>query len=134
MRYTSKLLHAHEVHVVDAPLQALLEEVRSRPFRSIGYTPDFVIGDQPDAISAELRVVPGNAVERGSLGDLVEPQRLWRRSDFGVIRIRQLAELAPELLPQNVEIVRWGGAVGDLHVVFSAHLQEALEAGRGQGS
>jgi 2-oxoglutarate dehydrogenase complex dehydrogenase (E1) component-like enzyme len=30
-----------------------------------------------------------------------------------------------------VEIVRRRGAVGDLHIIFGAHLQEAFETGRG---
>ena len=72
-------------------------------------------------------------MERGALGDLVEPrhaalvaqQRLRRHQD------QRLAELALQLPPQDVEIVRRRGAVGDLHVVFGAHLQEALEAGGG---
>src|SRR3954468_19324254 len=80
-----------------------------------------------------LRVVPHQPVERGALGELVEAryaalvaqERLRRHQD------QRLADLAPQLPSQDVEIVRRRGAVRDLHVVFAAHLQEALEAGRG---
>ena len=57
-----------------------------------------------------------------------ETPRLWRSSDFGVIRIERLAEVAVDLPAQDVEVVRRRRAVGDLHVVLGAHLQEALEA------
>jgi hypothetical protein len=56
---------------------------------------------------------------------LVPQQRFRRHHD------QRLAEVAFHLAAQNVEVVRRRGAVGDLHVVFRAHLQEALEPGRG---
>src|SRR5947199_4162901 len=44
---------------------------------------------------------------------------------------RSLADLALELAAQDVEVIRGRGAVRNLHVVFCAHLQEALEPCRG---
>ena len=46
----------------------------------------------------------------------------------------RLADAAPvraaaHLPPQQVEILRGSGAVGDLHVVFGAQREEALDAG-----
>ena len=60
-----------------------------------------------------------------------EVARLWRSSDFGVIMIKRLADVALQLAAQDVEIIGRRGAVGHLHVVFGAHLQEALKPGRG---
>ena len=51
-------------------------------------------------------------------------QRFRRHHD------QRLAEIPLHLPPEDVEIVRRRGAVGNLHVVFRAHLQEALETGR----
>ncbi len=56
---------------------------------------------------------------------LVAQQRLRRHQD------QRLAEVALQLAAQDVEIVRRRRAVGDLHVVLGAHLQEALEPRRG---
>jgi hypothetical protein len=52
---------------------------------------------------------------------LVAQQRLRRHQD------QRLAEVALELAAQDVEVVGRRRAVGDLHVVFGTHLQEALE-------
>ena len=52
-------------------------------------------------------------------------QRLRRHQD------QRLAEVALQLPAQDVEIVGRRRAVGDLHVVLGAQLQEALEPGRG---
>src|SRR5690606_16308474 len=54
---------------------------------------------------------------------LVAQQRLWRHQD------QRLAEVTLQLTAQDVEVVRRRGDVGNLHVVFRAHLQEALETG-----
>ena len=56
---------------------------------------------------------------------LVAQQRLRRHQD------QRLADLALQLAAQDVEVVRRRRAVGDLHVVLGAHLQEALEPRRG---
>ena len=60
----------------------------------------------------------------------VETAFLWRSSDFGVIRIKRLAELAQHLPAQDVEIVGRGAAVGHLQIVLGAQLQIALQPGR----
>ena len=52
---------------------------------------------------------------------LVAQQRLRRHQD------QRLADLALQLPAQDVEVIRRRRAIGDLHVVFGAHLQEALE-------
>ena len=53
-----------------------------------------------------------------------------RSSDFGVINISGLRNLAVDLPPQDVEVVGRRGAVGDLDVVLGVELQIALKAGR----
>ena len=65
----------------------------------------------------------------GNLGQsrhrpLVAQQRLRRHQD------QRLAEVALQLPAQDMEIVSRRRDVGDLHVVFGAKLQEALEPGR----
>ena len=60
-----------------------------------------------------------------------ETARLWRSSDFGVIRISGLRNVALQLPPQDMEIIRRRRAIGDLHIVFGAQLQIALEPRRG---
>src|SRR3990170_6744097 len=55
----------------------------------------------------------------------VTEQRLRRH------QYQRLAELAVELAPEDVEIVRRRGAVGDLPVVLGAELEVALEPGGG---
>ena len=80
-------------------------------------------------LAALLRVVLQHAVERRAFGDVVErrdaalvaQQALRRHQD------QRLAELALHLTAQDVEVVRRRRAIGDLHVVFGAHLQPALE-------
>ena len=56
---------------------------------------------------------------------LVAQQRLRRHQD------QRLADLALQLPAQDVEVIGRRRAVGDLHVVFGAHLQIALEPRRG---
>src|SRR4051812_34792800 len=56
--------------------------------------------------------------------ELVAKQRLGRHHD------QRLAEVAPHLTPQDVEIIRRSGAIGDLEIVLGAELQVALEARR----
>ena len=56
---------------------------------------------------------------------LVAQQRFRRHQD------QRLADFAPQLPAQDVEVIRRRRAVRDLHVVFGAHLQEALEPRRG---
>ena len=90
-----------------------------RPWRSLIFSPRRGCG-----------IVPQHAVERRARRHLGEPrhrplvaqQRLRRHQD------QRLAELAVQLAAQDVEIVGRRRAVGDLHVVFGAQLQEALEA------
>ena len=95
---------------------------------------DLVVGDELDLlVLAGLRVVPQQAMERRVRPELVEPrhralvaqQALRRHQD------QRLADLALQLAAQDVEVVRRRRAVRDLHVVFGAHLQEALEPRRG---
>ena len=39
-----------------------------------------------------------------------------------------LSEIPPYLPPQDVEVIRRGCAIGDLHIVFGAHLQITFKA------
>ena len=55
---------------------------------------------------------------------LVPQQRLGRHQD------QRLAEIAPHLAPQDVEIIGRRGAIGDLEIVLGAQLQIALEPRR----
>ncbi len=55
---------------------------------------------------------------------LVPQQRLGRHHD------QRLAEIAPHLPPEDVEIIGRRGAVGDLEIVLGAKLQIAFEPGR----
>ena len=52
-------------------------------------------------------------------------QKRFRRHDD-----QRLAEVAVDLAAQRVEIIGWRRQVHDLHIVFGAHLQEALKACR----
>ncbi|OWK23592.1 hypothetical protein AJ87_34715 [Rhizobium yanglingense] len=71
-------------------------------------------------------------MERGFAGHLCEArnrplvaqQRLRRHQD------QRLAEVALQLTAQDMEVVRRGRDVGNLHVVFRTKLQEALQARR----
>ena len=93
-----------------------------------------LVGHELDLlVRQQLRVVPQQAMERRLRAHLDQPrdrplvpqQALRRHQD------QRLADLALELAAQDMEVVRRRGAVGDLHVVFGAHLQEALEPRRG---
>jgi hypothetical protein len=53
------------------------------------------------------------------------PQQRLRRHHH-----QRLAEIAVHLAAQDVEIIGRRGAVGDLHIVLGAELQEALEPRR----
>ena len=66
-----------------------------------------------------------------AISSSVETQRLWRSRRLRRHQDQRLAEVALQLPAQDVEVVRRRRAVGDLHVVLGAHLQEALEAGGG---
>ena len=57
--------------------------------------------------------------------------RLWRSSDLRRHQDQRLADVALQLAAQDVEVVGRRRAVGDLHVVLGAQLQEALEPRRG---
>ena len=129
-----ELLDAQQVDVVDAALLALLVEVVIDLARAQHDAADLRILDQLDRlVGQQLRVVPQQAVERAfarHLGQrrdrpLVAQQRLRRHQD------QRLAEVALQLPAQDVEIVGRRREVGDLHVVFGAKLQEALEPRRG---
>ena len=78
-------------------------------------------------------VIPQEAVERASgcefrkrrNGQLVTQQRFGRHDH------QRLAEIAQHLAAQGMEVIGRCRAVTDLHIVFGAKLQEALETGRG---
>ena len=72
-------------------------------------------------------------MERGVRPHLVEPRRcaLETQQRFRRHQDQWLADVAPELPPQNVEIVGRRGRDRDLHVVLGTHLQKAFEPRRG---
>jgi hypothetical protein len=129
-----KLLDAQQVDIVDAALLALVVEIVVDFPRTNDDTPDLCVSYEPDGIvRCLLRIVPQQAMERRLRPHLVEPRH---RALVAEQRLRRhqherLAEFAFELAAQNMEIVRRRRAVGDLHIVFGAHLQKALEARRG---
>ena len=128
-----ELFDAQQVDVVDAALLALLVEVVIDLARAQHDAADLVVLDQLDRlVGPQLGIVPQQPVERAFARNLrqrrhrplVAEQRLRRHQD------QRLAEVALQLPAQDVEVVGRRRAVGDLHVVFGAKLQEALEPGR----
>src|SRR5258707_14038220 len=73
------------------------------------------------------------AMERGVGSHLVEvrDRALVAQQALGRHQDERLADLALELPAQDVKQVRRRSAIGDLHVVLGAHLQETLEPRRG---
>src|SRR5580704_5576074 len=129
-----ELLDAQQIDVVDAALLALLVEIVIDLAGTDDDAAHVVVGGELDLLVRQhLGVVPQQPVERGVRPHLIEPrhralvaqQRLGRHQD------QRLAEVAIELAAQDVKVVRRRRAVGDLHVVLGAHLQEALEPRRG---
>ena len=49
---------------------------------------------------------------------------------FGGHQNQWLAEIAVHLAAQDMEVIRWGGAIGNDPIVLPAHLQEPLKFGR----
>ncbi len=64
----------------------------------------------------------------GAISSSRDTARLCRSSDLRRHQDQRLAEVALELAAQDVEVVRRRRAVGDLHVVFGAHLQDSARA------
>src|SRR4051812_6819879 len=133
-RHRIELLDAHDIDVVDAALLALLIEVVIDLARTQNDAPDLVVRDELDLLVRQhLGIIVKQAMERGVGAHLVEPrycalvaqQRLRRHHD------QRLADLALQLPPQHVEQIGRRGGVDHLHVVFRAHLQEALQPRRG---
>ena len=88
-----ELLDAQQIDVVDAALLALLVEVVIDLAGAQHDAADLVVGDELDLlVGQQLRVVPQQPVERGAgpISSSRDTARLWRSSDFGVIRISGL--------------------------------------------
>ena len=131
-----ELFEAQQVDIVDAALFAVLEQVIVDLARTKDNAADVGVRHQPDGglgHARRLGIVPEEAMEGGLRSEfgqgrnrlLVAQQRLGRHQH------QRLAEVAGHLAAQHVEIVGGRRAVGDLHVVFGAELQIALEPGRG---
>ena len=129
-----KLLNAQEIDVIDATLLALLVKIVIDLAGAEHDAADLVVDHEFDLLVRQhLGVVPQQAVERSVGPEFVEPrhhalvaqQALRRHQD------QRLADFALKLAAQDVEIIRRRGAIGDLHIVFGAHLQVALEPGGG---
>ena len=68
-----------------------------------------------------MKMADGQLID-GRNGLLVAKQALGRHDD------ERLAEAAPDLAPEQVEILRGRGRDGDLDVLLGAELKEPLEA------
>ena len=90
-----------------------------------------VVGPQLDCRRAAFGIVPQQTVEariRTEFLDfgndaLMAQQRLRRHQN------QRLAEIAMQLPPQNMEIIRGRRAVGDLPIIFRRELKIAFQAG-----
>src|SRR5262245_49177437 len=129
-----KLLDSEQIDVVQPALLALIVEIVIDLAGADDHAADGIIGRKLDDLAGqELGIVPQEAMEAragAELGQgrdhaLVTKQRFRRHQDEG------LAELAVELAPQDVKIIRGRGAVRDLPVVLGAELEIALEPRRG---
>src|SRR5262249_1824400 len=91
---------------------------------------NLLVGDEHRFFTlAELGVVPQQAMERSARSYLVQARdrTLVTEQALGRHQDQRLSELAFELAPQDMKIVRRRRAVCDLHVVLGAHLQKTLE-------
>src|ERR1700734_1938527 len=129
-----ELLHPEQVDIVDTALLALVVEIVVDLARADDNATDLVILGELDLFTLMgLRVIPQQAVKARSRSEgfqvrdsaLVAQHRLRRH------RNQRLAELAFELAPQRVEEICRRRADDDLHIVFGAELEIALEASRG---
>src|SRR6516225_2959184 len=126
-----ELLDPQEIDILDAALLALLVEIEIDLAGAKNDAADFTVWNQLDPLAGELlRIVPQHAVERAAGSHLVELRHHSLMADEALRRHQdqRLADLALELTAQDVKIVRRRGAIGDLHIVLAAHLQEALQA------
>ena len=125
-----ELLDAQQIDVVDAALLALLVKIEIDLAGAHDDAADLVVGHELDRlVRQQLRVVPQQAVERGAGRHFVEPRdrALVAQQAFRRHQDQRLADFALQLPAQGVEIIRRRREVRHLHVVFGAHLQEALE-------
>jgi hypothetical protein len=65
-------------------------------------------------------------------GEILDPgdRKLVPKQRLGGHQHQRLAEFAEQLAAKDVEVIGWGRAVGDLHVVLGAQLEIPLEPGR----
>jgi len=80
----------------------------------------------PGTHSAWSRKTRWNEVP-GSRSLRKETQRLWRSSDFGVIRIKGFLKIAHQLAPQHMEIIGRVVGITDLQIVLRTKLQITLQ-------
>src|SRR5512139_83991 len=129
-----ELLEAQEIDIVDTALLAFVVEIVIDLARAHDDAADLVVGDELDRfVWQQLRIIPQQAMERGAVRQLVQPRyrTLVAQQRFRRHQNERLADFAPQLPAQDVEVVRGRRAVRNLHIVFCAHLQEALEPRRG---
>ncbi|QTK80393.1 hypothetical protein AT6N2_C2847 [Agrobacterium tumefaciens] len=127
-----ELFDAQQIDIVNTALFTLFEQIIIDLARAHDDAANLRILLQLDrAVLDDLGIVPQETVEGGLAcklgqrrrGALVAQQRLRRHQD------QRLAEVALHLAAQDVEVVCRRRAVGNLHVVFGAHLQPALQTG-----
>ena len=125
-----KLFDAHDIHIIQAPLFAVFQQVEVNLAGAQHHAADLVIlgqFDRPSRHALSIIVIP-------TLERTVRPKLCQRRLAAGMAQQRfrchqdeRLAEIPLELTAQNVKIIRWRGHIRDLHVVLGTHLQEALK-------
>ena len=128
-----ELLDPHQVDVVDTAGVALFEEVVVDLARAKDDALDLLVGLKLGVGMTFLGVIPQNAVERRSGGEVLDirDRHFVTQKRFRRHQDERLAVVAVQLAAQDVEVVRRCGAVCHDPVVAAAHLQEAFEAGGG---
>src|SRR5579875_8412 len=129
-----ELLNAQDIDVIETAFLAFLVKIIVHLARAQDHAAYSLVGHKLDLFRGQnLRIIPQQTMERRAVGHLVEPrdgalvaqQALRRHQNQG------LPDFAFYLPAQDVKVVGRRRAIGNLHVVFRTHLQEAFEPRRG---
>ena len=122
-----ELLDAHDRDVVDLALAPRMSADRNRPCRCTARRGAILSSGASLSISPMTRWndVPGPISSSRDATSGAAQQRFRRHHD------QRLAEIAPHLTAQRMEIIGGGGEIADLPIVLAAELQIALEPRRG---